>query len=87
MAKVDVDTYRKTYLSVVEERLMSKKSEISNFTTENLHRAIMTEMNRADEITWEIEIPDNMDSAIKDAEGRCITFMKGHKDMGVGKSY
>jgi hypothetical protein len=87
MAKLDVDAYREMYMKEVEENLMAKKDEIDNFTTENLHRAIMTELNRADEDTWEIEVPDDRKKAICDAENRCLKFMKTHKDIGIGKTF
>jgi hypothetical protein len=87
MGKLDIDEYRKMYLNVVEERLVSKKDNLPNFTTENLHRAIMTEMNRADEDTWEVEVPDDKEKALQEAEERCIQFLKTHKDMGVGKTF
>ncbi len=87
MAKLDVDEYRKMYLSVVEEHLMAKKDRIPNFTTENLHRAIMTEMNRANEETWEVDIPDDRDKAIAEAEERCMDFFETHMDYDAGKAY
>ncbi len=87
MAKLDIDEYRKMYLSVVEEHLMARKDQIQNFTTENLHRAIMTEMNRADTETWEVEVPDDRDIAITEAEQRCMDFFDSHKDIGTGKTF
>jgi|Deesub1362A_J573_1020465.scaffolds.fasta_scaffold00073_38 hypothetical protein len=87
MARLDVSEYREKYLKLVEERLMAKKDRIPHFTTENLHRAILTEMNRADETTWEIEVPDDKEQALKEAEARIIETMKKSIDLGVGKSY
>ena len=87
MAKLDIDEYRKMYLSVVEEHLLARKDQIPNFTTENLHRAIMTEMNRADEETWEVEVPDDKDKAIEEAEKRCMDFFETHKDYDLGKAF
>ena len=87
MAKLDIDEYRKMYLSVVEDHLLARKDQIPNFTTENLHRAIMTEMNRADEETWEVEVPDDKEEAIYEAEERCMDFFKAHKDIGTGQAF
>lgn len=87
MAKLDIDEYRKMYLSVVEDHILARKDQIPNFTTENLHRAIMTEMNRANEDTWEIEVPDDKDKAISEAEQRCIDFFESHKDYDTGKAF
>ena len=87
MAKLDVNEYRDMYLKEVEENLMAKKDQLQNFTTENLHRAIMTEMNRADDDTWEVEVPDDKAAAITEAETRCIDFMNTHVDLGVGQSF
>ena len=87
MARLDIDEYRKMYLSVVEEHLMAKKDEIPNFSTENLHRAIMTEMNRADEDTWEIEANDDKDKEISEVESRCMKFFESHMDYGTGSTF
>jgi len=87
MARLDVQAYRDMYLKEVEKHLMDMKGKIPNFTTENLHRALMEEMNRADEETWEVEIPDDRSMAIKEAETRAIEFMKTHKDMSRTKTF
>jgi len=87
MAKLDVQQYRQEYLKVVEERLVAKKDKIPHFTTRNLHDALMTELNRADEDTWEVEIPDNKEQALKEAEARVIETMKKNVDLGTGKSF
>ena len=87
MGRLDIDEYRKIYLSEVQEHLMAKKDQIPNFTTENLHRAIMTEMNRADEETWEIEIDDDKDKEISTVESRCMKFFETHKDYGTGNTF
>jgi hypothetical protein len=80
MSRLDVNEYRKMYLTEVEEHLMAHKESIPNFTTENMHRAIMTEMNRADESTWELDVPDDRGMAIKEAEGRCENYIRTHVD-------
>ncbi len=87
MAKLDIDEYRKIYLSVVHENLMAKKDQIPNFSTENLHRAIMTEMNRADEDTWEIEVDDDKDKELSAVEARCLKFFETHMDYGTGNTF
>jgi hypothetical protein len=87
MARLDVQAYRDMYLKEVEDHLMGMKDSIPNFTTENLHRAMMEEMNRADEETWEVEVPDDRSMAIKEAEQRAMDFMKTHKDMSNTKTF
>jgi hypothetical protein len=87
MARLDVNEYREKYLRLVEERMMSHKDDIPHFTTQNLHEAIMSEMNRADEDTWEVEVPDDFEQALKEAEGRMIELMKKNIDLGTGKSF
>ena len=87
MAKLDVQAYKDMYLKEVEEHLMDMKDSIPNFTTENLHRALMEEMNRADEDTWEVDIPDDKGMAIKEAETRAIEFLKTHKDLSKTKAF
>jgi lipoate-protein ligase A len=87
MARLDVQEYREKYLKLVEERLTAKKDQVPHFTTQNLHEALMTEMNRADEETWEVEVPDDIDEALKEAEKRMLETMKHNIDLGTGKSF
>jgi hypothetical protein len=87
MAKLDVQEYRDKYLKVVEERLMAKKDSIPHFTTHNLHEALMTELNRADEDTWEVEVPDDREKALKEAEERMVETMKKNIDLGTGQTF
>jgi hypothetical protein len=87
MAKLDVEEYRKNYLRIVEERLMARRDSIPHFTTQNLHEALMAELNRADEETWEVEIPDDREKALKDAEERMIETMRKNIDLGTGRSF
>lgn len=87
LMKVDVTDYKSKYLKVVEERILAKKDSIPNFTTENLHRAIMTELNRADGETWEVDVPDDKEHALKEAENRIVETMKKSVDLGVGMSF
>lgn len=85
--KVDVMEYREKYLKKVEERIAAKKEGIANYTSQNLHEAVMTEMNRADEDTWTVDVPEDMERALKEAEERIIGTMKHNVDLGVGKSF
>lgn len=85
--KIDVTVYRERYLKEVEERIMAKKERVPNFTTQNLHEAVMSELNRADEATWEVEIPDDRERALSEAEKRIIDHMRENVDLGVGMSY
>ncbi len=85
--KIDSSEYRQRYLKEVEERIIAKKESIPHFSSQNLHEAIMSELNRADAETWLIEIPDNREQALKEAEERIIESMKTNVDLGVGKSW
>lgn len=85
--KIDVSEYRTRYLNKVEERIMAKKDQVANFSTQGLHAAIMSEMNRADNETWEVEVPDNMEQALKEAEERILANIKKNVDLGVGSSW
>jgi hypothetical protein len=85
MAKLDVMEYRDQYLKKVEERLMAKKQSIPNFTSQNLHEAVLSEMNRADTETWMIDVPDDKEKALREAESRMMESMKHNRDLGVGK--
>jgi hypothetical protein len=87
MAKVDMETYRRMYLNEVEQRIMSHKDDVPNFTPHNLSEALRAELNRADEETWEFDVPDDKEQALKEAESRMIETMKHNKDLGVGKSW
>lgn len=87
MARLDVEEYRRNYLKAVEERLMAKRDKIPHFTTQALHEALMAELNRADEGTWEVEVPDNREQALREAEERMMESLKKNVDLGTGKSY
>lgn len=87
MASLDVQAYRDMYLKEVEDRITNHKDDVPNFSTKNLHDAIITEMNRADDTSWEVEVPDDREQALKEAEQRIINTMKLNKDLGVGKSF
>ena len=85
--EIDVNEYRQNYLKEIEERITAKKGEIPNFSTQGLHDAIMTEMNRADQETWLLEIPGDRQQALKEAEARIIAWMKENQALGVGQSW
>lgn len=85
--KIDVTEYRQKYLKQVEDRIMAKKESVPHFTTHNLHEAVMFEMNRADEDTWEVDVPDDREKALKEAESRMLMCMEKNKDLGIGKSF
>ena len=85
--KIDVNEYRQKYLKEVEDRIVAKKDSVSNFTTQGLHAAIMTELNRADEETWLVEVPDDKEKALKEAEDRILRSMEENIDLGVGNTW
>ncbi|MDA8088881.1 MAG: hypothetical protein M0Z61_01475 [Nitrospiraceae bacterium] len=85
--QIDVNEYRENYLRAVEERVMAKKDSIPHFSTQGLHDAIMTELNRADEETWKVEVPEDKQQALKEAEERVINWMKENQALGVGPSW
>jgi hypothetical protein len=87
MARVDVEQYRRMYLKEVQDRIIAKKDSVPNYSSKLLNDAILAELNRADEDTWEVEVPDDREQAMKEAEERIIEIMKHHKDLGVGKSF
>jgi hypothetical protein len=85
MAKVDMETYRTQYLRPVEEKLMANREKVPHYTSALLEDAIRTELNRADPETWLVEVPDDKEKALKEAEERMLEFMKKNVDLGVGK--
>ena len=87
MARLDVNEYRQMILKAVEEHIMAKKDKVPHYSSQLLHEAIMSEMNRANPDTWEVEVPDNREQAVKEAEQRVMEFMKKNMDLGVGKSF
>jgi hypothetical protein len=88
MARVDVETYRRMYLKPVQDRMMEHKDSIPNYSSKLLNDALLEEINmKADPETWEVEVPDNKDQAMKEAEQRITEIMKHNKDLGVGKSF
>jgi len=87
MARLDMEEYRRKYLRVVEDDLMKDHSEVPNFTPMLLSDAIREELNmRADPETWSIEVDDDFDKAICDAEERIIGIMSQNRDLGMGKA-
>jgi hypothetical protein len=88
MAKIDVEEYRRTYLKIVQDRLIEKKDSIPNYSSKLLNDALLEDINvKADPETWEVEVPDDKEQALKEAEDRIIEIMKHNKDLGVGKSF
>lgn len=85
--KIDVDEYRQKYLKEIEEKVMARRDGIAHFTSQNLHEAIMTELNRADEETWLVEIPEDRQQALKEAEDRIQRSMEENVDLGVGNTW
>ena len=71
--EIDIYEYMDNYLKVIEDRIIAKKEEISNFSAKLIHQAVMNEMKSADEETGKIEIPDNKEDALKQAEERICT--------------
>lgn len=87
MAKLDVQAYREKYLKEVEQRIMSHKDKVPHFSTQLLSDAIREEMNRADAETWQIDVPDDREKAMAEAEKRILSIMAVNKDIGLGKSF
>jgi len=88
MARIDVEEYRRMYLKEVQDRIIARKDSVPNYSSKLLNDAILEEINmRADAESWEVEVPDNREQAIKEAEQRVIDIMKHNKDLGVGKSF
>jgi hypothetical protein len=87
MARLDMEEYRNRYLRVVEEHLLKEHSEVPNFTPRLLSDAVREELNmRADPETWSVEVDDDFDRAICDAEERIIGFMVENRDLGMGRA-
>lgn len=87
MARLDVEEYRRKYLSVVEDHLLKDHGEVPNFTPRLLSDAIREELNlRADEENWTVEVDDDFDKAICEAEERIIGIMVENKDLGWGRA-
>ncbi len=87
MARLDVEKYREMYLKEVEKRIMSRKDKVPHFSPQLLSDAIREEMNRANPDTWEVDVPDDREKAIAEAEKRILSIMAVNKDVGLGKSF
>ena len=87
MARLDVEKYREMYLKEVEKRIMSHKDKVPHFSMQLLSDAIREEMNRANPDTWEVDVPDDREKAIAEAEKRVLSIMAVSKDVGLGKSF
>ena len=79
--EIDIYEYMDNYLKVIEERIIAKKEEIPNFSAKLIHQAVMNEMKSAEEETGKIEIPDNKEDALKQAEERILKFLKDNIDI------
>jgi hypothetical protein len=84
-SRIDIESYRKLYLKPVEEKLIGMREKIPHFTTQLLEDAIRTELNRANPDTWEVEVPEDKQRAMKEAEDRILEFMKDNFDLGEGE--
>ncbi len=88
MARIDVDEYRNVYLKEVQERIIAKKDSVPHYSSKLLNEAMLEDVNnRADEETWQVDVPDDKEQALKEAEQRIIDIMKHNKDLGVGKTW
>jgi hypothetical protein len=74
--EIDVYEYKDKYLEEVEKRIVDRKEEIPYFDSKLLHQAVINEMAAADEETETIEISDNKEEALKQAESRLLEFME-----------
>jgi hypothetical protein len=88
MGRIDVEEYRRMYLKVVQDRLIERKDSIPNYSSKLLNDALLEDINmKADPETWEVDVPDDREQALKEAEDRIIEIMKHNKDLGVGKTF
>ncbi|MEJ2313921.1 MAG: hypothetical protein P8Y85_03920 [Nitrospirota bacterium] len=88
MARIDVEEYRRMYLKEVQDRIMEKKDQIPNYSSKLLNDALLEVINmKADPDTWEVEVPDDKEMALKDAETKILDIMGHNKDLGTGKSW
>ena len=69
-----------------DERVAQRVSHGQPFLLRR-HDALMTELNRADQETWLMEIPEDRQQAIKEAEERIVAWMKENQPLGVGQSW
>ena len=74
--KIDIYEYLENYLSIIEKRILNSKNKSQNINSALLHQAVMTQMERADEETEKIEIPDNKEDALNQAEERILNYLK-----------
>jgi len=79
--EIDIYEYIDNYLKEIEKRIIARKEKIPHFSSKLLHQAVMNQMARADEETGKIEIPDNKEEALKQAEERILEFMKDNIDV------
>jgi len=87
MARLDIEEYRKKYLRVLEEKLLSHHEGIDHFTPQLLSDAIREELNRVDIDSWEIEVSDDFDQALCEAEERIVHTIESSHDLGYGHGW
>jgi hypothetical protein len=87
MARLDIEEYRKKYLRVLEEKLLNHHDGIAHFTPQLLSDAIREELNRADIETWKIDVADDFDQALCEAEERIIGTIESSEDLGYGRGW
>jgi len=74
--EIDVYEYKDKYLEEIEKRIIDRKEEIPYFNLGLLRQAVINEMAAADEETETIEISDNKEEVLKQAETRLLEFME-----------
>ncbi len=84
MARLDMHEYRENYLMRIQEHLLNHHENIPHFTRQLLYDAIRQELNRADPETWLIDLPDDYDEALCEAEKRIIDTISKSHDYGPG---
>jgi hypothetical protein len=84
MARLDIEEYRRKYLGVIEEKLLSQHEGIEHFSPQLLSDAIRAELNRVNPETWKIDVSDDFDQAVCEAEERIINTIEGSEDLGYG---
>jgi hypothetical protein len=74
--EIDGYEYKDKYLKEVEKRIVDRKEEIPYFNSKFLYQAVINEMVAADVETGTIEISDNKEEALIQAESRLLEFME-----------
>ena len=79
--EVDIHEYIDNYLKEIEKQIIVRKDKIPHFSSKFLHQAVLNEMTQADAEAGKIEIPDNREKALKQAEERILEFMNDNIDL------